>query len=658
MPVLVAIALGCLLSCGSIWTAGLLATRVAGLPWSVRYTSGAAIYSLLIFSLLQGHAGYVQAFWLLGGALGFAAWRFPAAMWTPPPPHLPHGSLRVPRLICCGILTLYAGLYLVYAVAPEIQPDAIAYHLRIVADYVRAHGFTGKSAFFDVMPQPVEMMFVPAFSAGAHSAAKLVHLGLLVSAAATVREIARELGLAESSGWSAAVLFFVAPVCGVAGSAAYTDAGLAAAAFAVVYLLVRWDRTREPWLLAFASMDAALCYSVKQTFGWVAIIAFVFVAARAREWRRPAAFAVVVLAFVAPWMVRAYLLTGNPFAPFLSASGLDTQLARSFSAFRPGFDWLGAPWNYAVHGGNQGVVGPVFLLMPLALVGIRRRATAWMLAATALLTVPILANTGTRFLMPMLGPAAIAMASVLPAPAAVAIAVRQAATAWPDVVDLYAKDEWRLGELPWEAALRLEPEKAFLERMIPGFAVTHLIERETLPGARILTFTGVPEAYLDRDFLTYWQSGPGSRFSDGLIFALDSQGGNARTYTWRAGGGVEVVAGSEFRVVDTRPASNLAWRNQLPGQAFRFQLPGDLVVWPSDARIAFRGPAPTDGSEFRIDLRRDATAAIRKAGYKHILIPIGEGPFAPLGRDLLRHADEWGVRPQGVSGDRWLFQIS
>ena len=655
MPVLVAIALGCLLSCGSIWTAGLLATRSVALPWSVRYMIGTAVYSLLIFGLLLGHAGFAQVFWLLGGLLGVAAWRFPAARWIP---QASPSSHRIPSLICVGILTLYTGLYLVYAFAPEIQPDAIAYHLRIVADYVRAHGFTGKSAFFDVMPQPVEMLFVPAFSVGAHSAAKLVHLSLLVSAAATVREIARELGLADASGWSAAVLFFVAPVCGVAGSAAYTDAGLAAATFSVVYLLVRWDRTREPWLLAFAGMDAALCYAVKQTFGWVAVVAFVFIAVRGRTWLRPIAFAAGVLALAAPWMIRAYILTGNPVAPFLSASGLDTQLARTFSAFRPGFDWMGAIWNYTVHGGNQGVVGPLFLLLPLAFLGIRRRATVWMLLAAVLLALPILANTGTRFLMPMLGPAAIAMVSVLPAPAAVAIAVLQAAAAWPDAVDLYAKDEWRLGELPWEAALRLEPEKAHLERMIPGFAVTHLIERETLPGSRILTFTGVPEAYMDREFLTYWQSGAGSRLSDGLIFALDSEGGGARTYSWRTGSGVEVVAGSEFRVVDARPASNLAWTNHLPGESFRFQLPGDLVVWPSDARITFRGPAPTDGPEFRIDLRRDATAAIRKSGYKHILIPIGDGPFAPLGRDLLQHADEWGVRPQGVSGDRWLFQIS
>ncbi len=655
MPVHLSIALGCLLSLGSAWTAGMVVSRRLDLPWAVRCSTGAAIYSLLVFALLQVHLGYGPVFWLVGTGLGCAAWKWP-----------PVASIAVGRqragwptgLFFLAVFGAYGFLYLVHGAAPEIEADAVAYHLRMVSDYVRAHGFTGKSAFFDVMPQPVEMLFVPAFTVGAHSAAKLVHLGLLVAATAIVREVALELGLSGTAAWGAAALFFVTPVCGLAGTSAYTDCGLAAFSFATFYLLLRWDRERDPWLLLVAAINAGTCYAVKQTFGWVAVVAFVFILVRSRRWRPCAVFAGGVLAAVAPWMFRAYAIAGNPFAPFFTTPGLDAQLAHSFSAFRPGFAWQTVFWDYTMRGGNQGVLGPALLLVPVACLGLRRRATATALLASAALALPILANTGTRFLIPALGPAAIAMVSVLPTPAVIALVTIQAIGSAPDAVDVYARNEWRFGELPWEAALRLEPEKAYLARRIPSFPVAKLIDRETLPGSRILNFGVLPEVYVDRDTLIPWQSATGRRLSDGLIFALDSEGGNAGAFSWRSAGMVSVTARSELRVVETRPESGLAWKNFLPGEGFQFRAPAEVVVWPADARFSSTGAEPVAGTTFHIDLRRDAAGRVLGAGYRHILIPVSTGPFAPLGRDLLHHADEWGVRALGVSGEQWLFAVS
>jgi hypothetical protein len=581
MPVILSILCGGVLAVGSAGMAGNLVTRRDALPWPVRYATGAAVYSLLVFLVLAVHGGFPVVFSLLGAGLGLAAYRFPVV--PAGGSRMPTGWVVLPFLVVLGG---YGAMYLVYALAPEIQPDAVAYHLRIVADYVRVHAFTHKSAFFDLLPQPVEMLFVPAFSVGAHSAAKLVHFSLLAAAAGLVREIALELGLLETVGWTASALFFLSPVVGLAGTSGYTDAGLAAACLSVVFLLIRWERIREPRLLVYAGIQAGMCYAVKPTFGLVGVLAFLFVAVRAVHWRPPASLAAVAAAFVAPWMVRSYLLAGNPLAPFFTIPGLDAELARNYSAFREGFQWRTAFWDYTVRGGNQGVLGPAFLLLPVALLGVRRRANRALLAVCMLLGLPVLANTGTRFLIPALGPAAIAIASVLPTPVAMVLVAVDAVASAPPLVGQYAVNEWRLGEFPWEAALRSEPERAFLARSIPGFAVTGLVERETPHGALILNLTAVPEAYLDRDFLGYWQSAPARRHTAELLAALESGGGEA------------------------------------------------------------------GGSR-----RRDTAARMLGGGVAYILVSVTDGAFAPLGRDLLHHADQWGVTPLGVSGDRWLFRI-
>jgi hypothetical protein len=64
------------------------------------------------------------------------------------------------------------------------------------------------------------------------------------------------------------------------------------------------------------------------------------------------------------------------------------------------------------------------------------------------------------------------------------------------------RHEWRLGALPVAAALGIEPEAVWLNETVPGYGIAGA-------GAKILACSGVPEAYIPREVLTWWHSAAG-----------------------------------------------------------------------------------------------------------------------------------------------------
>ena len=62
-----------------------------------------------------------------------------------------------------------------------MSPDGSSYHLPFVARYLDAHGFervTGN--FYASLSQGIELLFMPAYSLGRHSAAAMVHFLFLL----------------------------------------------------------------------------------------------------------------------------------------------------------------------------------------------------------------------------------------------------------------------------------------------------------------------------------------------------------------------------------------------------------------------------------------------------------------------------------------------
>ena len=283
--------------------------------------------------------------------------------------------------------------------------------------------------------------------------------------------------------------------------------------------------------------------------------------------------------------------------------------------------------------------------------------------------------------MPALVPASIAMVSILPGPAALALVGLQVIGTSNPVIDLYdTKHDWRLPEIPWRAALRIEPEEHYLQRNIGDFANDSMVANSTPGNARTYSLAAIHQAYLPAEVLVYWQSELADRFLDYLKFAHESWDIPAELLSWRWPTGsyqsLRVSALSDLRIIEAQLRADLdstgsvAWKSL--GTGDRLDLPAppggtgaDLLIWPGFQDLAAIQAQTSSGkwqpidraaltSSHHLDVRRTVMAYIRRAGYRYILVSTENGQFAAIGRDMLDHSASTGSsrrrRQPGTSG--------
>jgi len=526
---LATILFGAAFTLAAAYSLGSVLPRRPELPRVIRFAIGAALLSLLIFLLLAVHFAKAFSFLVLGllaigGAL-IVRRRRPAA-------NDPEEA-SWPGWLPAAVFAVFGAFYFVHALAPEIQPDAAGYHLGLAREFLRVRGFPVRIAFHEVLPHGMETLFAMAFAFGKHSAAKLVHFGFLAATLPLMLLIGKQLGLPRPTSVMAAGFYLVSPVVGVSGTSAYTDAALVFFFLAAFSALWSWKERGDDRLALAAGILAGFCYGVKMTGLLAPALGLAFVVAR-RRWKAATLFAAGAALMVAPWMLRNYWWTGNPLAPlfndlfpnphFLVPSEQRlTQMLRTYK----GLSQASAPLELALRGELlQGLTGPLFLLAPLGLLALRRRA-GWIAAAmAALLAIPWFLNMGTRFLMPSLPWIAMLLAMALPRRAAPACLALHALASLPPLLSLYAGEHaWRLRGLPLRAALRIEPEREYLRRTLWGYRLAEAVESKIKPGARVLDFVGLPRAYFAPEVVGTWQSAEGERLAEALATAASFERG-------------------------------------------------------------------------------------------------------------------------------------
>jgi 4-amino-4-deoxy-L-arabinose transferase-like glycosyltransferase len=520
---------GAFLTLAAAWMLGNICLYRLPVPSVIALAVGAATESSIVFLLLVGGVGNRVSFLLFGAiCLGVFLWLRPGAPRLADP--VTARADRVSIYLVGSALAIYGTLYAINAMAPELEPDAIAYHLGLASEYVRLGAFPNRVGFYEMLPQGFEMLFVPAFAFGRHSSARLVHCAFLLASVPLIWRIGRRLSLPDGVTLAAAVLYFCAPMVGVAGTSAYTDAGGVFFVLATFYLLLVWRDTRDVRYLAPAGITAGFCYAIKFPGGLVVILALVFVvlAERAAHWRPLALLAGAALAMAAPWALRSFLLTGNPAAPLFNGlfpnpyflPSMERDLAASLRSFQ-GLPPVRVFYELVVGGIFQGTLGPVFFALPLGLLALRRRVGRLCWLAAVLLALPWFWNTGARFLMPALPFLALALMIALPRPAVWACIVVQAVACWPQIIGLYHPGyTWRLQRIPWRAALRIQPENDYLAGLIGEYPVARLLQDRTQPGERVFSLAAVATAYTDREVLDFWHSTQAAELTDALYVAL------------------------------------------------------------------------------------------------------------------------------------------
>ena len=302
-------------------------------------------------------------------------------------------SLRPPTpwarflAVVTGLLLLAA---LLYALAPPIAWDALTYHLVGPQRYLAAGRIAPQpDNHFLGFPQLVEVLFGVAMSLwGRDTAAAPIHAGfgglaLLAMgglsgrhAGPAARWLSVILPLSSFSVW----LLFGRP---------YVD--LAAMAYGALALvaLAAWREGRSSGWLGLLGVCLGLALGVKYTAGGLALAALIAVAVR--EPRRAVCHGAILagaagLAFL-PWLLKGWLLYGNPVYPFLFGGlNWDAVRGQTFSGLGTGLLGTADAWQLPI--------------LPLAatVFGVERGGGYAFTAGPWLLTAPLLLLPGWRWL--------------------------------------------------------------------------------------------------------------------------------------------------------------------------------------------------------------------------------------------------------------------
>ncbi|MEZ5353650.1 MAG: hypothetical protein R2762_13510 [Bryobacteraceae bacterium] len=631
-------------------------------------------------------------------------------LWRRTPLRWPH-----PTYLVCVPVGLY---YLIHALAPEIQADAIGYHLGLVSGWLRKGDFLAQTGHYDLMPHGLEMLFTPAFAIGGHSAAKLVHFAFLVATIPMFASLGGALGLDRSVTLPASLIYVAAPVVGASGTCAYVDAALGFFSLAAFRLSLEDDDK-------LTGIAAGFCYAIKMTGGAMLL----YLAVR-RKWKA----ALVGGAVALPWMARAWWLSGNPFAPILNGVfpnpylhiATERGLHEHIGSYGVAASSLWHEWTIG-GGSTQGLTGPAFLLLPLGLLAMRHPAAKKLALAGAIAALPVGFNVGTRFLIPAMAFGAIlitiaALATIGRAwggRLAWAVALFQVAACAPGVLGQWSDPAaWRLHGFPWQAALRIEDEAVYLRHATEAFAVAEMIESHTKPGDKVLDVADLGRAYLDREAEPHWQYAGAERAADALHMAahVTSRSAYRASASWsaRAYGGIRIEQTTDgpepwsFQEIELRragqavfpsgswnltastnpwelplafdrnPASRWqTWEPRRPGMWIQMDFPapveldGISILAPmgeNGARYRVRGLAGrewvtlSDSQERRpwgaISLRGNAGRFLHREGFTHVAIRTHGDGFGKVGRDMELRPADWGMRLVGNRNGVYVYSHS
>lgn len=503
---------------------------------------------------------------------------------------------------------------------------------------------------------------------------------------------------------AAALLFFAIPVAAVSGTSGYTDLAQVFFALAAVSLLQqeRWGR---------AGACAGFVYAIKIS-GVIAPAAGIAYLLLRRRVGPAARFTAAALAVMAPWLVRAVWLTGNPLAPLANRwfpnDGFHSAMDAAFSeSVHAAVTWWRIPWALAVDGlALQGFLGPLFLVVPVLALGALTTARGrWWLGAAAVFVLPWLMNPGARFALLPAAFLCLAIAEIMPGRILWVLAALQAALSLPPAMDRYAHPQaWRLRG--WRQKMTREYLAGSL--MVNGHvqAKDRVLDLVGLPYLYLKTVPIGPAASVEVDQLTdtlYQAVGRPSpefelradwpqRFVRALRVRAEAP---PREIPWSVTevtpqrGGADVAMLRNW-IVDAWPGpadaalafdGNFAsrWQSWAPAQSGAFvELRFDRPVPIDGALLRLRNyqtghdvrlyvQSPADGRWAEAPLvwrrlpprlpRRAATAFLRSRGIRWIVARDEPGGLGEIGQAMRMAPEAWDLEPAGRADNVWLYRV-
>ncbi len=274
---------------------------------------GVGLWFLAVLVLIVGTGSVAAVPYVL---LTLACWALPSARRFVGGFHLSMERTDGWAKLMLACIVVAAVLNLAGALAPPFEYDELEYHLGALADYQRAGRIVFlPHNFYSNMPQLTEMLYLLAKTTTSDIAAKLLHWLFGLLAAAAVYGLAQRLW-SKAAGLTAGALFYCTPFVQDLSQTARID--LATAFFATLGFgaLVLWMEEQENRDLIWLS---ALGVGGAIATKWPSIAVVLLPSAAALACRRRflllAGFCLVAIVMAGPWLIKNWLLTGNPVYP-------------------------------------------------------------------------------------------------------------------------------------------------------------------------------------------------------------------------------------------------------------------------------------------------------------------------------------------------------
>ncbi len=572
---------------------------------------GFALLSQIVF--LLGICGlYHDAAFILVAVAAVAAWALLGRSVVAGESQPADAGERRWRWLVLALSIPFLPYWLTNALSPEIGPDALGYHLGLVARYYREHALiAATNSVYSFLSQGAEMVYLFAYAFGREDAPKIVHFALFLATLASLVAFSRRYS-SGAAGWIACGLYAFASIVPKDATMAYNDCALAFFALLTLYALLLWAERRDTHTLCVTAILAGFCFSLKYTAA--PLVAVAGLAVLIRAWRsrqglgsglKPvAAFCGVAFLFVAPWVGRNLVIAHSPLAPFFNKQFPNPYVTldweRRYRDFltdyrnpdeRQGWrDKIAKVFDVTLDGRRTGgIVGPVFLIAPFLLLLAWGTPRAGPLAvAAAVTTLPWLSNAGTRFLIPGLVFVALLMAQAILRlgraawPVGVALLAVHAAVNWTPLIPLWRGSPvtfLRLDEVPWRAALRIVSEREYRNRRVDRFVLAEALKKSAPPGSRAL-FLGAdfPEAIFPGVIYFSEIGALGEDLGRDLLMAIDQDFRPEKLIRvgWR-----EKRTIDGFRIRQTQSADQSWWELA----EIQPVSDGEAFEWPSDWSI-------------------------------------------------------------------------
>jgi hypothetical protein len=291
------------------------------------------------------------------------------------------------KVTAAGILLL-VSFALLLSLAPPVKFDALVYHLAIPHQYLNSGRIGFLENVYWGMPELGEMLYTLGIAMGGDAAATALGWTFGVITLASLLGYVDDL-YGAGAAWAAIASLLAGFTLAVSLSWGYVD--WLALLFGTGFLLVLdlWHRETGTKFLVLAGLFAGMALGTKYTAGVLLLCGLGLIIFHGRQAKSTVVkSALIFLAFAclaaAPWWIRNFLETGNPFYPLLFPAGVMTPLRLDFyqnhPVHPPWFETLLLPF-YVTWRGVEGApgygasIGPLLLgLSGLAWIGWKRRA--------------------------------------------------------------------------------------------------------------------------------------------------------------------------------------------------------------------------------------------------------------------------------------------